>query len=396
MTTSPRRRIAPRAAMIVAALLPLAFAAAPAPASAGSLLGGVLGGIVGGVLGGLGHRHGGGGGGGGRHGGGGGGGGGGGTPAGAPADSTTALASLAPATSEQLAVLKGIYPAETLGDVGVYEGEMALADASSKEAERDYASKIEALIQKIKSERDKQHATKEGDVTQHAILDALSDAIKRSHLQKFETFLGEDWSYERLRVMILDRVSNEIGPLFEGTARGDVAMSDVAGVINKSADQVYARLFETSELLAVNRGATLFEQRLYQTQGDQVSADMRENAEASLKRAADAEFARIDGRIHLEHDIYVLRYRAARIVYDCLSDDVAALASVDGRLAPAAEIARHIAAAGDSKCKDWVDKQFFGEDKKLKAQEPLPLRVVWTGEGPHDDPSMYGRSSEQF
>ena len=294
-------------------------------------------------------------------------------------------------------MLKSIYPSDVLGDVGEYEGDMVLADSTSKESERDYASKVQNLIDRIQSARAKQSATKEGDVTQHAILESLSAAIKESSLQKFETFLGEDWSYERLRVMILDRVDNEIGSLFDGTTKGDVAMSDIDGIIKKSAHEVYLRLFETSELLAANRGATLFAERLYQTQGDQVSADMRENAETWLKQSADAELAAIDPLIRREDNAYVLRYRAERIVYDCLSDDVAGLTSTDAGIAPAAEIARRIQDATETKCKDWVAKQFFAADtKKLIDQNPLPLRVVWTSDGPHDDPAMYGHSSEQF
>ena len=312
-----------------------------------------------------------------------------------PADSSAALASLSgPSTKDQLAVLKSIYPSDVLDDVGEYEGDMALADSTSKESERDYASKVQNLIDRIQSSRAKQSATKEGDVTQHAILELLSAAIKDTHLQKFETFLGEDWSYERLRVMILDRVDNEIGSLFDGTTKGDVAMSDINDIIKKSAQEVYLRLFETSELLAANRGATLFAQRLYQVQGDQVSADMRENAENWLKQSAEAELAAIDPLIRREDNAYVLRYRAERIVYDCLSDDVPGLTSSDAGIAPTAEIARRIQEATGAKCKDWVSKQFFGPDNKIAEQDPLPLRVVWTTSGPHSDPAMYGHSSE--
>ena len=47
-------------------------------------------------------------------------------------------------------------------------------------------------------------------------------------------------------------------------------------------------------------------------------------------------------------------------------------------------------------CSKWVSKQLIGADDKVKPQDPLPLRVIWTTEGAKDDPSMYGRATDQL
>ena len=314
-----------------------------------------------------------------------------------PADSSRALASLAPPSSqEQIVVLKSVFPSQTLGVVGSTDDDNQIGKARSLEQDRDYTSKIEDLIKLIEAEQKSRHSTKEGDVTEHAILDSLNDAVKRAKLQKFETFLGENWSAERLRGMILDRVTNEMSGFFDGTNRGAVSMSDLDSIINKAARNVYARLFETSELLAANRGSTLFVQRLYQTHGDIVNGDVREDAERLLLEASTAGVAAVDAVLRRDPDAFALRYRAQRIIFDCLSEYVEAISSSDAGMATPAEIEKHVLDVNQQQCAKWVAGQLQEPDGKLKPQFPLPLRVIWSAQGPKDDPSMYGHASDQL
>ena len=206
-----------------------------------------------------------------------------------PANSSRALASLAPPTTQQAqALLKSVTPSQSLGTVGASDDLNQIGKDDNAEAGRDYTSRIDDLIKRIQIAQNTQHSTKEGDVTEHAILEALESSIREANLTKFETFLGENWSPERLRVMILDRVQNEIGGLFDGTNRGAVTMNDLDLMIKKAAKNVYTRLFETSELLAANRSSTLFVERLYQTHGDLVNGEVRESSEQLLADAASS------------------------------------------------------------------------------------------------------------
>jgi hypothetical protein len=314
-----------------------------------------------------------------------------------PADSSRALASLAPPTTQQeQAMLKSVTSGQSLGAVGASDDLNQIGRDDNAEAGRDYTSRIDDLIKRIQVAQNTQHSTKEGDVTEHAILEALENSIREANLTKFETFLGENWSPERLRVMILDRVENEIGSLFDGTNRGAVTMSDLDLMIKKAARNVYARLFETSELLAANRSSTLFVERLYQTHGDLVNGEVRESAEQLLADAAASGVATLEPSLRRDQNAFALRYRAQRIIYDCLSDNVEAISSNESGMATPAEISKGVLDVTQQQCAKWASGQLIGADGKVKSQDPMPLRVIWTAEGPKDDPSMYGRATDQL
>jgi hypothetical protein len=314
-----------------------------------------------------------------------------------PADSSRALASLAPPTTQQAqALLKSVVPSQSLGTVGAADDLNQIGRDDNAEAGRDYTSRIDDLIKRIQIAQNTQHSTKEGDVTEHAILEALESSIREANLTKFETFLGENWSPERLRVMILDRVQNEIGGLFDGTNRGAVTMNDLDLMIKKAARNVYARLFETSELLAANRSSTLFVERLYQTHGDLVNGEVRESAEQLLADAAASGVATLEPSLRRDQNAFALRYRAQRIIYDCLSDNVEAISSNESGMATPAEISKGVLDVTQQQCAKWASGQLIGADGKVKAQDPMPLRVIWTAEGPKDDASMYGRATDQL
>lgn len=303
-----------------------------------------------------------------------------------------ALASLAPPSShDQTAVLKSISPSDTLVEIGSSDDDQLTGKTGSSEADRDYTSKVDALIQKIQNDQKSRQSGKEGDVTEHAILEALTDAIIKTKLARFETFLGENWSAERLRVMILNRVYSDIDDFFAGT-KGSVAMSDLTSMIDKAAREVYSQLFETSELLAANRGSTLFVQRLYQAHGD-LKDNVREDTEQFLLEASTTATA-FDPLFRRDQDSYALRYRAQRIIFDCLSDNVDTITSSNSGMASTAEIEKRLLDVDKQQCSKWVASQMVGPDgKQLKPQDPMPLRVIWSADGPKDDPSMYGHAS---
>jgi hypothetical protein len=324
-------------------------------------------------------------------------------PAQAPAASSTApsadesnraLAALAPTTHDQLIVLKSVESSPILGEVGSINMPGDMGQTRSREADRDYTAKIESLIKDIKSAQDRQKLTKEGDISEHGVMEALTDAYKQANLSRFETFRDENWSAEQLRGMVIDRVSNDIVGLFEGTNRGAVTMSELEAIIKKSAKSVYARLFETSELLAANRSSSLFVQRLYQTHGDLMQGEVREDAERLLLRASIAGVSNFDGLLRRDPNAYALRYRAQRIIFDCFSANIEAITSSDNGIATPAEIEQRIADTDQKECSKWVTAQLQGPDGKVKPQEPMPLRAVWSANGPKDDPSMYTEASE--
>ena len=100
---------------------------------------------------------------------------------------------------------------------------------------------------RIANDKDKR-VTTPGDVTQHGIEQSLERAIKNAKLDRFESFLGENWSSERLRTKVLDRVLAELDSLFKGNSRGYAPMQELDSLIDRAAQSTYRRVFEVSEL----------------------------------------------------------------------------------------------------------------------------------------------------
>ena len=90
---------------------------------------------------------------------------------------------------------------------------------------------------------------------------------------------------------------------------------------------------------------------------------------------------------------HALRYRAERIIYDCLSDNVEAISSSNSGMATPEEIGKGMLDVAQQQCAKWVSSQMI-TDGKVKPQAPMPQRVIWTAEGPNDDPSMYDRPAD--
>jgi hypothetical protein len=392
------RKAVLRAAILAIGVMPLTWLADSAPAQAGFRLGGFLGGVAAGaIIGGMLHgrrphaahvareprRH------------------GGASTAGADHndaapdkhDSTEALASLGVPQRTQTAVLKALTPAESLNTVGSTDDKQQVGATASRDDERDYTKRIVALIDKFKKTEKAESATGEGDITEHAILQAVDDAYKRADLERFSTFVGEDWTQERLRVLILERVDEMSDSMLRGTNKGRVSMDDIRDATNSSAEAIYNRLFELSELLAENRSSALFVQLLYQSHGDAALGAVRENIERSLARASAHVSGDFDTLIRRDPRAYALNYRKQRIIFDCLSENIVKVTSAVQGIASIDEIDRRIGDLANTECKAWVNSQFLTGDKKLQPQQPVPLRAVWTKTGPADDPSMYSRPS---
>jgi hypothetical protein len=44
-------------------------------------------------------------------------------------------------------------------------------------------------------------------------------------------------------------------------------------------------------------------------------------------------------------------------------------------------------------CASWLQNQFGSDERELKSQKPVPMRVICSATGPKDDPSMYRGAS---
>jgi hypothetical protein len=302
------------------------------------------------------------------------------------------LASLgAPPSSVQTTVLKSVVSSGLLGVVGSTQDLTKVGQTSSKDDDRDWTGRIQRIVDRFKREQDKRITTP-GDVTEHAIEQSLESAFKKAKLDTFESFLGENWSAERLRVRILDRVAADLPHLFDGNNRGNAPMQDLDNLVQRAAESIYRRIFEVSELLAANRSSTLFVQRLYQTHGGLVDDQLREVADGMIIKASNSAIGKFEGAMRRDDNGFAMRYRAQRIVFDCLSENVERITSSETGIATIGEIKQKIENTTQTECASWLERQFGTQARGLNAQEPMPLRVIWSASGPKDDPSMYSRA----
>jgi hypothetical protein len=305
-----------------------------------------------------------------------------------------------PPSSVQTAVLSKVVISSTLTDgVGAFKDVVGSGRTLTKDAERDWLVKVKNIIRKITERQDRaanngKYMATAGDVTEHAIEQALETAFKNAKLDTFERFASENWTTERLRVKVLDIVDSELDHLLLGTNRGNVPMQQLNELIQHAAEKTYARIFELSELLAANRESAQFVQRLYQTHGSLVDNQLREGAEPMIFKAANAAIGPFEVAMRQDANSYALHYRAERIVYDCLSENIESITSSENGVAEVGEVEQKISGTVAQECAAWLERQFGTQRDAVLPQKPLPLRVVWSATGPKDDPTMYTRRDE--
>ena len=304
----------------------------------------------------------------------------------------------APSSADQTRVLQQRVASNVaVADVGSTKDLNEVGQQSiSNDRNRDYTTKITKIIERFKEAQSRARDTTPGDVTAHAIEQSLERAVKNAKLELFERFLNESWTSERLRTMILERVDADLTPLFEGNNRGNAPMEALDTLIQKASESVFRRIFETSELLAANRSSALFMQRLYQTHGALVDGELRETADRMITRASLGTVNRYETAMRRDPNGYALRYRAQRIIFDCLSENAEKITSSEKGILTNGEIQQKIANTSNAVCGSWLDSQFGSEKGELKPQKPMPIRVIWSENGPKEDPSMYSRSTSTF
>jgi hypothetical protein len=312
----------------------------------------------------------------------------------------------APSSKDQTQALQKVVVTAAVRDVGSTKdlNEVGQQRTKAEDSNRDYTAKISDIIERFKkAERQaRDEARKDrrgesfdtaGDVTAYAIEQSLDKAFKDAKLDQFERFVNEAWTSERLRVLILGRVLTDLPPLFDGNNRGRAPMEKLDSLIQRAAEATYRRIFETSELLAANKSSALFVQRVYQTHGAQVDNELLESTNAMLTKAYLTLTAPYDTALKRDVNGYALRYRAQRIVFDCLSEHVEKLTSSQTKIAGVDEIGYRISTMSPELCWPWLQNQFGEDGRDLKPQKPVPMRVIWSASGPRDDPSMYRGAS---
>jgi len=303
-------------------------------------------------------------------------------------DEKVVVSAGAPTVAEQTAALRRVALAVTnSGDAGFTKDIREVGKAIMNDRDRDYTARIKEIIDRFKDEQKQDKDAAPGDVTAAAIEQSLEKAFKAAKLDTFERFKTESWTSERLRVMVLDRVQTHINALFKGNNKGNAPMSQLDGLIQRAADDTYWRIFETSELLAANKSSFLFMQRLYQTHWAAVKKEVLENADYIITKASLVALSPYEVGLQKEDKAgYAYRYRGQRIVFDCLSENIEQIAGGGTTEAvPLDQVRATVMDTSGGICAKWLKVEFGASEKKIREQQPVPMRTVWTGQLIKDD-----------
>src|ERR1044072_4223001 len=280
----------------------------------------------------------------------------------------------APSSVEQMKALKFLVASTAVSAaVGSTKDLFEVGETTSNEAERDYTVKIQAIITRFEKAQEKANNEEAGDINMNAIEQSLERAFKNAKLDVYGRFAGESWTSDRMRKMILDLADAELSRLFRGNTKGSAPMSALDQLIQRAGESVYRRIFETSELLAANRSAALFMQRLYQTHGkivdkekdkrikdgapakdDDDDDDVMESADGIISRAALGVIRPYENAMRRTENAYVYRYRAQRIVFDCLSEQIVQTTSSETGRAEKTVIEAKINKESNEICGNWL------------------------------------------
>lgn len=333
-----------------------------------------------------------------------------------PKEDKVAASKGAPSSKQQMDALRFLVASTAVtAAVGSTKDLFEVGQTSSTEADRDYTGKMAAIIERFNTEQREAGNNEAGDISMTAIEQSLEKAFKNSKLDIYGRFAGESWTSDRMRKMILDLADAELTRLFKGNTKGTAPMSALDQLIQRAGESVYRRIFETSELLAANRSAALFMQRLYQTHGkivdkdkdqrikdgtpakdDDDDDDVMESADGIISRAALGVIRPYENAMRRTENAYVYRYRAQRIVFDCLSEQIVQTTSSETGRAEKSVIEDKIAKASNEICSNWLVAQFGKPTGQLESQQPYPLRAVWSQGKLKDNPAMYNNSLGTF
>ncbi len=179
-------------------------------------------------------------------------------------------------------------------------------------------------------------------VTDGEVRRAVEAAYKSARLYEFEKLAGEIWTKDRLTVRILDYSRKGLDEYFKGVGVKGASISDVEQIFEKSARHVYAHALQVAELIGVSHSFDRFIRTIFE-QSDRVD-------ESLSTLGADGRYERIVGGIvdsvprqafisddqvlasdplGLEKQ-FLFRFRARRVLYDCLSSQYSNFATGGG------------------------------------------------------------------
>jgi hypothetical protein len=221
--------------------------------------------------------------------------------------------------------------------------------------ERDVDAAIVAFIDKLKIEHEALWANARSKaevanldeinaITEVDIRQSLDAAYLTNKLVAFDAFSAELWTRERLLVQVLREAMHRIEPYFDGVGAKGPTRQDVETVLSQAAGAIYTRAFEVNELLGLAQSFDRFSRTIYERTDE---ADLQLASSAQKFAAAEDHFESFVSReleitrrkqaeaiqlalmqtspdeqtvekVDMVDHEFIVRYRARRVLFDCL------------------------------------------------------------------------------
>jgi hypothetical protein len=181
-----------------------------------------------------------------------------------------------------------------------------------------------------------------GELTREA-----EEAYKAARLYDFERLAGELWTRERLIVRIIDRSRLELPPYFQGVGAKGPSMEDLKKVFARVAREVYSRALEVSEVAGVSQSFDRFIRTIYEKSGKSNLHLWTDGADGRYERFVTAALGAVPREKFVKENAsqaadplglerqFKFRFRARRVIFDCLSTNYTSLV---GSGKPAAQL----------------------------------------------------------
>lgn len=228
------------------------------------------------------------------------------------------------------------------------------ARAEKQEEGRNVEKAITGLIDELKRQHQRILEDKGANVKAATGLDinqitagelrpALEDAYRQSKLSSFERYAGELWTRDRLMVSVVNQAKSGLAPYFEGVGARGPTMTQIKELFNNSSKEMYARALEINEVVGVSLGFDRFVRTMYENADKDASLwepdrnGRFEQPDSKYERVATLMINRViendptvraEGKssdnpslmkIDLIERQFLYRFRARRVIYDCLS-----------------------------------------------------------------------------
>lgn len=196
------------------------------------------------------------------------------------------------------------------------------------------------------------------EVTSGSIRAALEAAYgENSNLGQFERLSGEMWTRERLLVYILRDAKRSMPTYFDGAGARGPSMTDLKEQFKKSATRVHVRALETAEIIGVSHSFDRFIRTIYENSDRSDGSLWTTGADGRYERNVTKlidKFPRqnfgtgtsqqVSDTNGLEHQ-FQYRFRARRMLYDCVSAKYVDLIGLPRKAIPATYQTRRLPGA---------------------------------------------------